>query len=324
VGLTETEMIDPPLAQERKRTVPFKQLLENIAYGDSDEDTVSSLASRLSRLQQRLTADDERLIAEQTDGGTLPELIHGLLDSLVDLPDQPTRVEALAPLAANPKLRQTLIEIHQRSEIIVDTVSIDRVKEAGFDQEASERLRLMVGDFQQFIAENKDELTALQILYNQPYGAQGVTRAQLQELAQAMQNRPPHFWTEEKLWRAYAQLEKDRVRGANTQRVLTDLISLVRHALQPEEELAPYPELVQQRYEAWLEAQEAAGKQFTEKQRWWLDRIAGYIGLNLHIRPDDFEIDGEFYNRGGRFGARDALGEEWLQLLVEMNAALIM
>ncbi len=105
--------------------------------------------------------------------------------------------------------------------------------------------------------------------------------------------------------------------------MLTDLISLVRHALQPDVPLAPYPELVQERYEAWLAAQEAAGKSFSEEQRWWLDRIAGTIGLNLHFRADDFEIDGAFYNRGGRFGARDALGEEWLALLVELNAALI-
>ena len=144
----------------------------------------------------------------------------------------------------------------------------------------------------------------------------------MQELAQALQ-RPPHLWTEEKLWTAYAQLEKDQVRGANTQRVLTDLISLVRHALQPEEELAPYPELVQARYEAWLAAQEWGGKQFSAEQRWWLDRIAGYIGLNLRITPQDFEIDGEFVNRGGRWGAMETLGTDWLRLLEEMNVALV-
>ena len=80
-----------------------------------------------------------------------------------------------------------------------------------------------------------------------------------------------------------------------------------------------------QRYDAWLAVQEA-GRQGSsaEEQRWWLDRIAGYIGLNLHFRPDDFDIDGAFFNRGGRWGAKDVLGEEWLQLLVEMNAALVM
>ena len=66
------------------------------------------------------------------------------------------------------------------------------------------------------------------------------------------------------------------------QRVLTDLVSLVRHAVELEDELVPYPELVRQRYEAWLAAQEARGR-FHQEQRWWLDRIAETIGVNLGV-----------------------------------------
>ena len=58
---------------------------------------------------------------------------------------------------------------------------------------------------------------------------------------------PPHAWTTEALWLAYAQLEKGRVRGVGAQRILTDLVSLVRHAVFLEDELMPYPERVQQR-----------------------------------------------------------------------------
>lgn len=321
VGLTEAEMIEPPRVQERKPTVPFAKLLENIAYGASDVDTVASLANRLARLQHRLTPDDEQLIADYSNGGTLPDIIHPLVAAL-DLNTEDALWEATASLRTDANLRQTLLEIHQRAEIVIDTVSLDVVKEAGFDSEASDRLRRMVSDFQQFIADNKDEITALQILYNQPYGARGLTRQQLQELAQALQ-RPPHLWTEEKLWAAYAQLEKDKVRGVNTQRVLTDLIALVRHALQPDGELAPYPAQVQARYEAWLAAQEQAGKQFSVEQRWWLDKIAQHIGLNLQMTPQDFDLDGEMYNKGGRFAAIDALGAEWQLLLDELNQELL-
>lgn len=323
VGLTEAEMIEPPRVQERKRTVPFDKLLENIAYGQHDAETVASLANRLARMQHRLTADDEQLISATSDGGTIADIIHPLVDSLGDFPNRPTTWEATVTLRTNAYLRTTLLEIHKRAEIVIDTVSLDVVQEAGFDYDATERLRQMVGDFQQFIADNKDEITALQIMYNQPYGAQGLTRQQLQELAQAMQ-RPPHLWTEEKLWAAYAQLEKDKVRGVSTQRVLTDLIALVRHALQPDGELAPYPAQVQARYEAWLIAQEQTGKQFSTEQRWWLDKIAQYIGLNLQITPQDFDLDGEMYNRGGRFAAVEALGADWLDLLDEMNHKLVM
>lgn len=57
-----------------------------------------------------------------------------------------------------------------------------------------------------------------------------------------------HTWTTEDLWRAYAQLVHDKVRRVRTQGVRTDLVSLVRHALQLDDKLAPYPEQVQRRY----------------------------------------------------------------------------
>jgi type I restriction enzyme R subunit len=314
-------MIEPPRLTEQKPTVPFDRLLENIAYGQHDAATVASLANRLARLQHRLTADDEQLIADYSDGGTLSDLIHPLLAAL-ETNEPVALLAATAPFRTSPNLRQTLLQIQQRSEIVLDTVSLDVIKEAGFDEAATDKLRQTVTDFQQFIADNKDEITALQLLYNQPYEAQALTRQQLQELAMALK-KPPHLWTEEKLWAAYAALEKDKVRGTNTQRVLTDLIALVRHALQPEGELAPYPAQVQARYVAWLAAQEGAGRQFSREQRWWLDKIAQHIGLNLQIVPEDFEIDGEFVNRGGRWGAMVTVGADWLQLLAEMNRVLV-
>lgn len=44
---------------ERKRTVPFDKLLEAVALGARDEDTLSSLAGRLARLAKGLTEQDE-------------------------------------------------------------------------------------------------------------------------------------------------------------------------------------------------------------------------------------------------------------------------
>ena len=78
-----------------------------------------------------------------------------------------------------------------------------------------------------------------------------VTYADIEELAAILQ-QPPHSWTTERLWQAYAQVERDKVRGTGAQRTLTDIISLVRHAVQLEDELVPYQDVVQQRYEAWL------------------------------------------------------------------------
>ena len=54
VGVSEEEMTDTqPL--ERKRTVSFDKLLEAVAFGNREPDVLSSLASRLARLDQELT-----------------------------------------------------------------------------------------------------------------------------------------------------------------------------------------------------------------------------------------------------------------------------
>ena len=84
----------------------------------------------------------------------------------------------------------------------------------------------------------------------------------------------------------------------------------------------PFPELVRARYEDWLAAQEQAGKQFTPEQRWWLDKIAEHVGVNLTIGEDDLG-GGEFFARGGQFRARKEFGPDLGVLLDELNAALV-
>jgi type I restriction enzyme R subunit len=322
--------------------VGLKALLDEIAFGGDDEDTVSSLAGRLARLQHALTAADQTAIAQATGGQLVSDLIGRLFDALdpdrqaaqaramgflapgaaeLEAAAAELRGVALAPFRDSPDLRAALLTAQGRNEITIDTVSQDEVTQAGFDAAATDRLRHTVDGFRRFIEENKDEIAALRILYNDPYGSARMTREQLKELAAALQ-RPPHLWTEAALWNAYAALERDRVRGAGAPRVLTDLVALVRHALQPDGELLPYPEQVRARYEAWLAAGERAGKQFTPEQRWWLDKIAETIGLNLSIEPGDFDNDGAFLARGGRWGAVEALGPAWQEVLAEMNREL--
>jgi type I restriction enzyme, R subunit len=142
----------------------------------------------------------------------------------------------------------------------------------------------------------------------------------IRELAETLQ-QPPRTWTTESLWRAYATLERDRVRGVNERRVLADLVSLVRHALLADEELVPYPERVTKRYRDWIAAQESAGRTFTQAQRWWLDSIASHIGVNLSISADDLNAS-PFFEKGGQVAAVKAFGNELPSLLDELNQAL--
>jgi type I restriction enzyme R subunit len=327
---------------DRKRSIAFDRLLEKVAFRMADEDDLSSLAVRLSRLESELT-DDERQAITQASGGKTPRaMAHVLLDALD--PDQarararalagdrpPTAKqieaargelveEALAPFD-DPDLRDLLINVKRRTEQTLDVVSQDCVIETGYSAEDTQRARQMVESFRAFLEQNRDEIAALQILFNQPYARGRLTFEQIKELAQRIQ-QPPHAWTTEALWRAYAQLERDKVRGVGARRVLTDLVSLVRHAVQLDDELVPYPDRVRQRYEDWLAAQEAEGRTFTVEQRWWLDRIAETIGVNLGVRAEDFGY-GELFNRGGWHAARELFGEGFPQLLEDLNETLV-
>ena len=336
VGVVEQEKADTQTL-ERKRTVPFDKLLESVAWGAHDADTLTSLAGRLARLERTLTEADRSEIATMTGGRTLRDLANALLDA-VD-PDiagatggaivgatgrSPLHDEMIARATApfdNPQLRSAVIAIHRRAEQVIDRVSIDRVTEAAFSPEATERARSTVESFRQFIEAHRDEIAALQMIYGRPYAQRRQTYEQVKELAERLAQTQPN-WTTESLWWAYAQLEKDKVSGAAAQRVLTDLVSLVRHAVQLDDELVPYPRVVKQRYESWLAEQDAAGRKFTTAQRWWLDRIAEHIGVNLAMTADDFDY-GEFFDRGGRIAARKQFGRALPTLLDELNAVLV-
>ena len=63
VGVCESDKTDSrPL--ERKKTVPFDKLLIQIALGSRDEDTLTTLAGRLARLDRKITPYDREKIRE--------------------------------------------------------------------------------------------------------------------------------------------------------------------------------------------------------------------------------------------------------------------
>ena len=335
VGVVEHPKADTQTL-ERKRSVPFDKLLEAVALGARDEDSLASLAGRVARLQRTLKPQDEFNINTATGGRTLREIANALLDAVdpdivgATLAEGPRSgaegavaqlIERAVEPFHNPQLRRTLIEIQQRNEQTIDTVSVDHILGAGFSPEAAQGVLDTIQSFRQFVEQNRDEIAALQLIFSQPYQRRQLTYRMVKDLQTRLVETSPR-WTTESLWDAYAQLERDKVRGANAKRALTDLISLVRHAVQMDDELIPFPERVRARYDDWLAAQEQAGKQFTPEQRWWLDKIAEHVGVNLTISEDDLG-GGEFFARGGQFRARKEFGPDLGVLLDELNAALV-
>jgi type I restriction enzyme R subunit len=340
--VTEQELSDTfPL--DRKRTVPFATLLEQVALGSTDEDVLSAIAGRLARMDRAISEPERALIKDASGGLGLRDLTDALVDALD--PDrhverarqehalprnvEPTDAqladaakamvaEAVKPLASNPQLRQRLVDLKKSLEQVIDDTTKDVLLEAGYSAEATERARHLVESWERFIAEHKDQITAFQILYSQPHG-----RVQFQDIRALADliKAPPRSWTPELLWTAYEKLQRDRVRGAGGNRLLTDIVSLVRFALRQADLLVPYHEQVEQRFAQWLAQQQTAGVVFTPEQLQWLELIRDHVAASMGIDIDDFDLV-PFAQKGGAGKASQVFGERLRPLLNELNEVL--
>jgi type I restriction enzyme R subunit len=322
VGVTETDLMDTqPL--ERKKAVPFKALLEHIALGGTDPDMLSSLASRLSRLDKQC-GPEERGRIEEASGGPSLEDLSGRIVAALDADTEERRAtllkEAARPLAERPAFRALLQDLKRKYEQIIDEVSTDVLLQAGISADAREKARQLTRSFERFLAENKDEIEALHFFYSQPYG-QRLRYRDIKALAEAIQ-APPRSWTPEILWRAYEMLDRDKVREASSQRLLTDIVSLVRFALHQRDELVPYADQVRERFRAWLAQQANRGRRFSDEQVRWLEMIRDHVATSLEVTVDDFDLT-PFTEEGGLGRAAQVFGLELRPLLAELNEALV-
>lgn len=188
----------------------------------------------------------------------------------------------------------------------------------GYSKAATDRAKEIVQSWEQFIRDNKDEITALQILYSQPHGK--VQFKDIKQLAELIQT-PPRSWTPELLWAAYEKLESDRVKGRGTTRLLTDIVSLVRFALHQDNSLVPYGEQVRERFARWFAQQESSGATFTVEEREWLEAIRDHVAASMGIELDDFEY-APFAQKGGAGKAYQVFGQRLEPMLAELNEVL--
>ncbi|MCD4747742.1 MAG: DEAD/DEAH box helicase family protein [Thermoanaerobaculales bacterium] len=343
VEVTESALADTqPL--ERKKNVSFKAILEHVALGGADPDMLSSLASRLARLDKQCGEEERSRIAEASDGLPISKISHAVVEALdpdrqiaqarrdAQLgPDaEPTEEQvkaagkkllkaAVEPLATRPRLRKLLIEMKKSFEQIIDEVTRDELTFAGYSAEAKEKAKSLVQSFEQFLEENKQEIDALQFFYSQPY-TERLHFKDIKAIHEAI-SAPPRSWTEEKLWAAYEVIEQHKVRGASAERRLTDIVSLIRFALHQKEELVPYSELVRERYDSWIAQQQNEGREFTPDQQRWLVMIRNHVAQSLEIDIEDFSYT-PFVEEGGFGKAAQVFGTGLRNLIDELNEVL--
>lgn len=329
IGVTEHEFVDVTVT-DRVKSVSLESLLKKAAARELTQDDAATLGSRLSKLGLRMTAS-ERDEIEAIAGVGIEEMCQQLIlsvnpeaiaEAIEKAPDGTSEEAAVhefvqnlaGVLATSQTLRERLVTMHQSKYIIRDEVTPDELLFAGGvpNIELAERT---IQDWKQYMEDNKDEITALQLLYSRPQNS-GVTRKQLEELIATIR-KPHQDWTPAVIWKSYELLNKtDRSIKNKT----VDLVSLVRYTLGIMPELVPFADVVEERYKGWLLTQEQRGTRFTQEQRRWLNAIKDYICTGVTFETPALDAV-PFIEWGGSDGIeRDFADPE--AVITDLNQAL--
>lgn len=337
VGVTKSKKSETR-SLERKPTVSMKELMMNVALGDKSEDTLTSLANRISRLDKQMT-DKEHKEFKKNVGTSARDLANNLLNAFDEdviaekaksliMSDVPTQQdlekaqkellnEATKPFY-NPDNRNFIENIRRSHDQVIDTVNLDSVVYAGFDSQREENADKVITTFREFIEENKDEIIALRIIYNENYKDRPMVIEQLKSLYEKLKKKNI---TVERLWDCYYIKFTNKVkRGTVAQ--LTDLISIIRFEIGATDELTSFADRVNANFKEWTFRKNASYSQFTEEQMEWLRLIKDHIISSLSILDEDLDYT-PFDHKGGLLGFYEAFGDNYKNILNEMNVALV-
>ena len=98
----------------------------------------------------------------------------------------------------------------------------------------------ILSSFRAFIEENKDEILALRIIYDEAYKDRPMVIEQLKILYEKLKT---HGVTIDRLWDCYAIKQPDKVKRSTIAQ-LTDLIAIIRFEMGYTDSLAPFADKV--------------------------------------------------------------------------------
>ncbi|GHU13134.1 type III restriction endonuclease subunit R [Spirochaetia bacterium] len=343
VGVTKSLKTDSrPL--ERKPAVTLKDLMMSLVMGSRDEDVFLSLANRLTRLDKELSPAEQEKYAEHSQGTTLRSTVQKILDVFnADHIEEQARKDhgltadneiseeqlqqvqkAMAEEAAQPfylpALRTFIEDARKAHDQIIDTVNIDKINVSAWDKQHSENAGKTIAAFKEFISAHKDNIIALSIIYNQSWKNRPLTLDMIEELYNALQ-KPPYNLAINLLWQAYETTCPEKVKPKSPERMLSDIVTLLRFELGIDKDLRPFSDMVDANFRDWVFSQNAGHIHFTGEQMNWLRMIKDFIAASLCITRDDLSLS-PFDGSGGLGRFYELFGDGYEKLLDEMNLAL--
>ena len=321
---------------ERKPSESLKNLLNSVAFGAKDEDTLTSIANRFINLDKVLKVEDKDEFKKLTDGVAIIDVAKNILNafdddyinSKVNSLDDTSKYEstkqeiidmAIKPIY-NPEVRKFILEARDKHYQIIDNENIDSIEFSGWDTNKEEKANEIIKTFAEFIEKNKDSIDALNIIYNQSYKNRPLTYKMVEELYEKMMSAP-YFLSNTKLWEAYSTIYGDKV-STRVEDKLADIISLIKFELKQTDELKSFNTTVNIKFKEWCFKQNEGYGEFSEEQMEWLRMIKDHIAISMNIKESDLELT-PFNNKGGLAKFFQLFGAKFRELLAELNYVLL-
>ena len=331
IGVTKSLKTDSrPL--EKKPGVPLKDLLQAIAVGARDEELFTSLANRLTRLDKQITEKEKKQFAEKANGKSVSQVVRDLLNAFnpdvleeievnvrhanIGVPPAvmdvaiSTATEKLQNQAARVftgELNEYIENVRKAHEQRIDLSNPDEIIKVGWDKDNKEKAHEVVKDFSEWMQQNKDELTALQIFYNQPLRRRELTYTMIKEVLEKLQNDKPNL-APMNIWRAYETLE---ICNGSPRNELTAIVSLIRKISGLDNTLTVFDKTVDKNFQEWVFKKQAGTTKFNEEQMQWLRMIKDYVISSFHVEKEDFDLN--------PFNAQGGLGKMWQLFGIETD-----
>lgn len=343
IGVEQSQKTDSrPL--EKAPSVSLKEVLQRIAVGDRTEEMLSTLANRLLRLDKQISEHEKAAFAQQADGRSIQQVVKQLLHAYDPDVVETVRNKAYAEKSGaspiekekefeqqyaevleravavfhNPDLRNFIVDVRRKYDQIIDTVNQDSILTSGWVKDQTAEAQQLMDDFAAWIAEHKDEITALQLFYSQPYRRRELTYQMIRELCDRLLLDRPQL-APLKVWNAYQQLED----AGSPRSEMIALVSLVRRVIGIDDRLTAYDKTVDRNFQDWVwKRHSGAGHKFTEEQMDWLRLIKEHIVNSFHIEMDDFDYN-PFNAIGGLAKMWQLFGQETNGIIEELNEVLV-
>ena len=326
-----------------KPTVPLKDLAMQVMMGAHDEDTVSSLAGRLARLNKQLDVDDQRRMREASGGMELTQLVGRLFGAIdadniearaLDLAKQPIGTDpgdakrelaqqqlvSEAAKALNGELVDLIETIRRDKEQTIDHDNLDNLVRAGWEKDAANNAQALTDEFAEYLKANQDNIAALTIFFNQPQRRRELSFELIRQVLDKLKADKPKL-APLYVWQAYRQL--DDYKGAQPISELTALVALIRRVCGMDEKLSTFDNTVRRNFQNWvMKHHSGGGDKFNEEQMDRLRMVRDHVANSFHIERDDLEMS-PFDGQGGLGKMYQLFGNKIEPLLDELNEVLV-